>query len=315
MAKTIRKGKKVNTVAAQNDGNGGGDKTAVRIAEMVLEALDKGVSPWHKAWKGGMMPQSAITGRAYRGINVFLLGMLPYEVPRYLTFKQCTELGGKVKKGEHGHLVQFWKPMKKVEKDEATGDEKTRHFLLNKSYIVFNVAQCEGLPEKFYKGLELKNHEPIKEAEAMWDGYEDKPNTSFTDGDSAFYVPSADIINVPKMGQFDSPEAFYATLFHEGVHSTGHEKRLNRKSFSQFGTEKYSEEELTAELGAQLLCQMCGITTTLENSAAYCKSWAKFLRENRARVILDAASRAQKAVDYMTGKLKKEGGEKAEDGE
>lgn len=301
MAKVMSKGKKVNTATAANE-SGHEDKTAARIAEMVLEALDNGVSPWHKAWKGGMLPQSAITGRPYRGINVWLLGMLPYDVPRYLTFKQCTELGGKVKKGEHGHMVQFWKPIRKSETDEVTGEERTKSFLLNKSYIVFNVSQCEGLPEKYYKGNEIKHHEPIKEAEAMWAGYADKPNTAFTDGDRAFYVPSMDVINVPKMGYFDSPAEFYATLFHEGVHSTGHEKRLNRKSFAKFGSETYSEEELTAELGAQLLCQLCGITTTLKNSAAYCEGWAKYIRENRTRAILDAAARAQKAVDYIMGK-------------
>lgn len=304
MAKVMRKGKKVNNTAAENGADK--DKTAARVAELILEALDKGVSPWHKAWKGGTLPQSAITGKPYRGINVWLLGLLPYEVPRYLTFKQCSEIGGKIKKGEHGHLVQFWKPMKVVENDAETGEEKTRRFLLNKCYIVFNVSQCEGLPEKYYKMMELKKHEPIKEAEAMWNGYADKPKTSFTSGDSAFYRPSTDEIEIPQMGQFESPEEFYAALFHEGVHSTGHEKRLNRKSFAYFNSEKYSEEELTAEIGAQLLCQLCGITNTLKNSAAYCEGWAKFIRENRTRAILDAAARAQKAVDYIMGKKREE---------
>lgn len=278
------------------------DFTADKIVEMILEALDKGVSPWHKGWSGGIMPCSAVTGKPYRGINVFLLGMLDYKVPRYLTFKQCQNLGGRVKKGEHGHIVQFWKPVTKVEKDELTGDEKENSFLVNKYYTVFNVEQCDGLPEEFYKVEGVKEHKPIEEAEEMWNGYADKPVTNFTDGDSAFYVPSNDEINMPKMGYFDSPEEFYATLFHEGVHSTGHEKRLNRKIRNEFGSEKYSEEELTAEIGAQLLCQMCGITTTLKNSAAYCKGWAKYIKSAPKMSLIYAASRAQKAADYIMGK-------------
>lgn len=281
------------------------DFTAEKVADMILKALDEGVSPWHKTWAGGLMPCSAVTGKPYRGVNILLLGLLGYECPRFLTFKQCQNLGGRVKKGEHGHIVQFWKPIVNKVTDEETGETKSKSFMMNRSYIVFNVSQCEGLPEELYKVGEIKEHKPIEEAEAMWKGYANKPNTVFTDGDEAFYMPSRDEINVPKMGHFDSPEEFYATLFHEGVHSTGHESRLNRKIRNDFGSEKYSEEELTAEIGAQLLCQMCGITTTLENSAAYCKGWAKYIRKAPKMSIIYAASRAQKAADYIMGKMEK----------
>ena len=286
------------------------DFTADKIAEMIIAALDKGVSPWHKSWKGngGLMPCSAFNGKPYRGINILLLGLLGYEVPRFLTFKQCESLGGKVKKGEHGHIIQFWKPLSVKEKNEVTGETEIKSILMNRYYTVFNVSQCEGLPEKLYKieQGEIKEHKPIEEAEEIWEGYADKPQTEFTDGDEAFYAPSRDLISVPKIGHFESPEEFYCALFHEGVHSTGHEKRLARKFGGGFGSETYSEEELTAEIGAQLLCQLCGITTTLENSAAYCKGWAEYLRESPKRSIIYAASRAQKAVDFILGNMKKE---------
>lgn len=271
------------------------------VVKTILEALDKGISPWHKGWHGGSEPCSAKTGRKYRGINRLLLGFLPYETPKYLTFKQCQELGGRVKKGEKSHLIVLWKPCKKEEELED-GTKKTRNFMLMRHFNVFNVAQCEGLPEEMYKNSEgEKEHKPIEEAEAMWAKYDDKPNTVFTNNDAAFYVPSMDVINVPKMGLFDSPEEFYATLFHEGIHSTGHESRLNRDLGGGFGSEKYSCEELTAEIGAQILCQMCGIESTLENSAAYCKSWAKHIRNSPKKEIISAAQRAQKAVDYIMG--------------
>lgn len=288
--------KKYSNTAAKID-------TAERIAEIIIEQLDKGTSPWHKDWKGNV-PQS-VDGRPYRGINLLLMGMLPYATPKYLTFNKCKELGGMVKKGEHGHLVVYWKRYVKVEKDEATGEETNRMLWFLRPYTVFNVEQCEGLPESCYKMGNVKEHQPIAEAEAIWNGYEDKPETEFTDEDRAFYRPSDDSVHVPSMKYFNSPEGFYATLFHEGVHSTGHKSRLNRTFGEFFGTEQYSKEELVAEIGAQLLCQNCGITRTLDNSIAYCKSWAKCLRGMKAKEIIGAAGRAQKAVDWIMGNREK----------
>ena len=295
----------------KNTKNGGNKvTTAERLAQVIIDQLEKGVSPWHKTWKG-VVPQS-IHGRPYRGINALLLGLLDYEVPRYVTFNQAKKLGGMVKKGEHGHLVMFWKTGAVEEKDgkgnvilKNDGTPKMRRTFLMVPYTVFNVSQCEGLPEKFYKMDEVKKHEPIVEAEAIWNGYADKPVTEFTNGDAAFYVPGCDIINVPKMKFFDSAEEFYATLFHEGCHSTGHKKRLNRDMGGRFGSEKYGKEELVAEIGAQLLCQNCGITRTLENTAAYCEGWCKALKGMRANEIVNAASAAQKAADWILGTFKK----------
>lgn len=292
--------------------NKGGNKvtTAERLAQVIIDQLEKGVSPWHKTWHG-LVPQS-IHGRPYRGINALLLGLLDYEVPRYVTFNQAKKLGGMVKKGEHGHLVMFWKTGSVEDKDDKgnviikkDGTPKMRRTFMMVPYTVFNVAQCEGLPEKCYKMDAVKKHEPIAEAEKIWEGYEDKPVTSFTNGDSAFYVPGRDVINVPKMELFDTAEEFYATLFHEGCHSTGHEKRLNRDMGGGFGSEKYGKEELVAEIGAQLLCQNCGITRTLKNTAAYCASWCKALKGMRANEIVNAAGAAQKAADWILGTFKK----------
>jgi len=303
--------KKVNKVSATADDSK--NYTADKIANLILEQLDKGVCPWRKTWKGGLVPQS-VDGRPYRGINALILGTLPYETPRYLTFAKAKEMGGSVKKGEHGYPVILWKPAKSVEKDkdgnpvlDKDGNPKMHRFFTMRGYTVFNVAQCDGLPESCYKVEERKEHEPIKEAEELWGKYDDKPTTRFTNGNSAFYSPARDEINVPNMNLFDSPEEFYATLFHEGVHSTGHKSRLHRFDGGDgFGSEKYSKEELVAEIGATLLCNMCGITMTLENAAAYCKSWAEHIRGERSVEIVYAAARAQKAADWIMGKKFKE---------
>lgn len=133
--------------------------------------------------------------------------------------------------------------------------------------------------------------------------YRNRPEIIY-DNARAFYNPARDIIGMPRFEQFSSPEEYYATLFHELIHSTGHEARLNRYSFSarvRFGDDRYAKEELVAELGAAFLCCECGFfPQTQKNSAAYIASWLKGL-EDHPTLLFWAASNAQKAVQYMLG--------------
>ena len=278
---------------------------AERIVSLLLEKLDQGISPWHMPWKCMGVPQS-VDGRPYRGINALLLALNPYKQPKYLTFNRCKALGGNVKKGERGHYVVFWDRISKKETRED-GTEETRSFFIIKGYTVFNVEQCEGLPKKCYVDCTQTEHNPIAEAEAIWEGYADRPELKHINPNEAYYSPSKDYINTPEPSQFESAEAYYSTLFHEASHSTGAEKRLNRLTKTHFGTEAYSEEELVAEISAQILCQSCGITRTLDNAAAYCESWAKHLRGESARNIVGACSAAQKAADYILGGAQNDG--------
>jgi antirestriction protein ArdC len=107
---------------------------------------------------------------------------------------------------------------------------------------------------------------------------------------------------MPDRQTFSSAEEFYSTLFHELTHSTGHPLRLNRSSlteFERFGDEKYSSEELVAEMGAAFLCGFAGIDNrTVNNSAAYLRSWLEVFKKD-SRLVLVAAGQAQKAVDLI----------------
>lgn len=276
---------------------------AERIVNIIIDKLEQGVSPWHMPWNCCGVPQS-IDGRPYKGINALLLALNPYKQSKYLTFNRCEKLGGKVKKGEHGHYVVFWDVVSK-EVEQEDGTKKIEKFFILKGYTVFNIEQCEGLPQKYYENTDC-HHEPIAEAEAIWNGYSDKPALVHDNPNQAYYSPSKDIINLPNMEQFDNAEAYYSTLFHEASHSTGAEKRLNRLTRTFFGSEEYSAEELVAEISAQILCQSCGITRTLPNAAAYCKSWASHLKGENAKAIVSACTKAQKAADYILGKKDEE---------
>lgn len=293
--------------------NNGKFDTAKALADRLIEMLDKGVSPWHKSWNCGELglPRSS-TGRVYRGLNVFILGLMGYKNPYWLTFRKAKELGGNVKKGEKGCPVMYWSRREFEVKDKdgnvvigKDGKPEKRSAMLIRGYTVFNAEQCEGLPDKFYpkppKGSENKVA-PHKGAENIWAGYKDAPKVTHGWAGCS-YSPVGDEIRMPHKKAFDSIEEYWAALFHEGCHSTGHETRLGRKFGSHFGSEPYAKEELIAEMGAQILCQNCGITRTLENTAAYCKSWASAIRSmpDYGKAIVCAAAQAQKAADWIMG--------------
>ena len=209
------------------------------VTDKILAMLDEGVVPWHKPWTT-TGPINAVSGKAYRGINVWLLGMAPYSDTRWITFKNAKALGGSVKTGEKGTMVVFWNWIKK---NEGTPEETSVAFL--KYYTVFNVEQCENLDESKLYVVENKGeiNETQSLAEAIINGYPSAPKL-YHGGDSAHYTPSTDIIQLPDMVSFDSSDAYYQASFHEHAHSTGHESRLNRNIKNVFGCGDYSIEEL-----------------------------------------------------------------------
>ena len=125
-------------------------------------------------------------------------------------------------------------------------------------------------------------------------------------GSKAFYSPITDRVTLPTPDLFASAEEYYATGFHELIHSTGHEKRLARESILEaapFGSATYSVEELVAEMGAAYLCAESGISpAVIENQAAYLAGWLNKLRHDRGLVIR-AAGQAQRAADYVLRRM------------
>lgn len=265
------------------------------VTNQIIEKLEQGTIPWRKPWVNGGAAVNWKTQKPYRGINTLLLP--PGE---YATFKQISEAGGKVKKGEKSSIVVFWKWLEKEDQDT---DEVEKIPLL-RYYRVFEInTQCEGLESKRKIEKEFE-HDPIEVAEEIFKGYINSPSYSWLGG-SATYNPLRDHVNVPPMKDFPKIEEYYSTLFHEMMHSTGHKNRLNREGITSqtahFGSETYSKEELVAEIGASFLCGKAGISNdTIENSSAYIQSWLRVLKDDKT-LIVKASQQAQKGADLILG--------------
>jgi antirestriction protein ArdC len=281
------------------------------VTDKILEALEKGVIPWRRPWRGEQAaPRSASTVRPYRGINAFLLALQAdaagYESPYWLTYKQAQALGANVRKGERSALVVFWKEWET--EDRETGEEIKVPVL--RYFNVFHASQCDGLGGKYTEVPAAPVHpfEPIELCQRVVAGYDNSPTIEHS-GFKACYRGSVDKVYMPRPERFERPQEYYSTLFHELAHSTGHATRLARKGITDansFGSDPYGREELVAEMSAAFLCGHCGIeTATIENSSAYISSWLRTIRQD-ARLVVQSAAAAQKAADWILGR--QEGG-------
>lgn len=283
------------------------------ITEKIIKMLEQGTVPWHKPWKGSdgqtlFPPANAVSNRPYRGVNVFLLLVQGYQSRYWLTYKQAQQLGGNVKRGEKGTMIVFWKPTSYTKKNDD-GSTEEKDSLVLRYYTVFNTEQCENV--KLPKGRAVVEpvdgmddkpaFTPIEACAAVYLNMPDRPMLQHRGG-QAYYNKNGDYIVLPEQTAFDSPEEYYSTLFHEMTHSTGAKKRLDRKTLVDavaFGDTNYSKEELVAEMGASFLAGHCGIDhKTLGNSAAYLAGWISKLK-GEPKLVIGAASAAQKAVDFI----------------
>lgn len=270
------------------------------ITNRIIKQLENGVVPWHKPWSGvANGAYNRISKKPYSLLNQMLLE----HDGEYATYKQWSDLGGKVRKGEKSEIVVFWKILNVEENKDGKVEKKSIPLL---RYInVFHISQVDGVEPKTIKLIE---HSPIEEAEKIKIDYADRENIVIKEliTDKAFYSPSRDSIQVPCKKQYKDIMEFYSTLFHEMIHSTGHRDRLHRldseTKLASFGSEEYSKEELIAEIGSAFLMNHIGIETfkTFNNSAAYIQSWLKVLR-NDNRFIVSASSKAEKAMKYILG--------------
>jgi antirestriction protein ArdC len=277
------------------------------ITARFIDQLKRGTVPWQKPWAG---VQNIVSKKPYRGINSLILGGSDFQSPYWLTFKQAHDLGGNIKKGEKATPVIYYKLFEK--RDDrgnmilGSNGRPTRIPFIRWSNA-FNLEQTEGI-EAPAQTIDLNPLQPLEKAAKIVE--EAKICPIYHTGFAAVYSPGEDVIRMPAQKTFRSPEAYYQTLFHEMTHSTGHASRLDREGVTlpiKFGSERYSKEELIAELGASFLSNEAGILNQVQfdNSAAYLGSWIEKF-ENDPKMIFTASSQAQRSTDFILGVEQKE---------
>ena len=289
-----------------------------QVTDRIIAGLEQKGLAWFKPWDAGQdtqLPINNVTGRPYSGLNTLLLTIEQmekgYANNEWLTFKQAKSAGGQVKKGSKSTWVVFWnisykgedgKYYRKIE-DMPAGMAFDKVFS-PRIWSVFNVEQVDGVEPRRQPVEASGEFSPIEQAAKVYELYpNDKRPSLGHGGGSAFYSPVKHHVQMPKPETFVTSDDYYKTLFHELVHSTGHESILKRlDKVAAFGSESYSKEELVAEIGCQFLVGLTGIQPKddEQNSQAYINNWIAKLKE-QPKMALSAANNAMKAVDFITG--------------
>lgn len=291
------------------------DKVLAVLTEIIIRNINENKKlPWHRPWFGAARyakngtdinaPRNIVTNRAYRGINYMLTSLAGFPSPFWMTFDQARAKKLYLKPGQHYTPIVKWI----IDEDEPG----KMVFKGCRYFQAYNLSQFKDWETVKTPDAELEIVEPevnenkfIESAEEIVKNYKNVPEINYN-GNKACYIPSIDLVKVPAIESFVSSEAYYATLIHELVHSTGHENRLKRKGVAEgmdgFGGKNYSFEELVAEIGSCFLCNKIGIDSekVFENSVAYIQGWLEKFN-NDVKMLPMAAQMAQKAVDYILG--------------
>jgi antirestriction protein ArdC len=303
-----------------------------KVKQALLEGLQKEGLQWFKPWKSGdNAPINHFSGRAYQGFNQFFLNAVMksrgYESNEWATLNSIVKAGFRVKSDEMTKYseVYNWKISYCVFKPKGSGkwyskleecikkekcEAKDVYHSFSLFYFrVYNISQIEGDIKPRRVPTEEVEVTPIESAEKVIRDYENA-NTDLiikeVEQDRAYYSPSEDKIVMPLKKQFKNVDNYYKTLFHEMIHSTGHESRLKREGivdFTYFGADTYAFEELIAESGAMMLSGLSGICTDCgddeTNSQAYINGWVKRVKMEDSKAIVSALTKSAKAVDYI----------------
>lgn len=274
-----------------------------RVTDAIVNAIESGIGqyrmPWTVRQDKGFSPLSVGSAKPYRGINTLVLWAQSqskgYNSALWGTYQQWQELGGQVRKGEHGSPVVYWGTYEKQTGEDQ--DEKSHRGLFAKGYTVFNIEQVDGckLPKRFEP--KLSHNERI----AHGDSFFANIGVEIRDGGNrAFYRPDTpEAVYIPGFDQFPDPVDYYSVLAHECTHWTSHASRCDRQLGKRFGDDAYAVEELIAELGsAYTMARLELELTPREDHAQYIHSWLRVLKADK-RAIFTAASKAQQAADFL----------------
>lgn len=276
------------------------------LVDKVIANMDKGYI-WEAGWDiNALRSQNPVSGAKYNGINKLSLGYVVsennYQDPRFVTFKQAQDNNWKVKRGEHGHLCEYWIWTTKVEKENENGEKVKVEVPLDRPkvsyFTVFNMEQIEGNYPKFELPTKL-SHDNLVEIANDLIASSRCPIKEVAQS-RAYYSPFNDDITLPLRDSFSSSEDFLATLIHEMAHSTGEELGRQMSTGGKMSPE-YAKEELVAELSSLFLKAELGIANEgkhFENHSAYLNGWNSMLKSD-PNELYRASKEADKACEFI----------------
>lgn len=272
------------------------------ITNVILAKLEQGVLPWKRPWARRNQRPLRHNGEPYSGINYFYLSIIAdahgYQSPYWMTYRQASELGAQVRKGEEGAYSVYYARSVKYDTTRNTGEDEARAFSFLKYYYVFNCAQIDNLPAHYHPAPPEPRRPCELQAEARA-FLESIPVPVTHRGDDAYYSPSSDTITLPPPEAFHTIEDYFSTRAHECLHSTGAKHRLNRQFGKKFGDAAYAFEELVACMGEVKLCAQFDLPVELhDNHASYLSHWLAILKTDKMAII-QAAAKADQAIRWL----------------
>lgn len=282
------------------------------VTDQIIEAIETSQAagfqlPWHRAGASVFMPKNAVTGNAYRGINVVSL-WASSEVNRFTTgtwatYKQWQSIGAQVRKGEKSTLGAYYDRFIPKDAEDSDDDQEPEPVWFAKAFRVFNADQVDGYQPEDLPETSLV--ERVSQADKL---VQSTGADIRHGGGRAYYRLSTDRIQMPDEERFKdtetstATEGYYSTLFHELTHWTGREDRCERDLNNRFGDDAYAMEELVAELGAAFLCAELEISPQpREDHAGYIQHWMEVMKADK-KAIFAASARANEATAYLKDK-------------
>lgn len=291
--------------------------------DRILENLDSvNANEWESySTLYNVLPSNLFTKKRYNGFNLIALYLDAIAKKcsslKYATFNSISKAGGRLKKGSKGCVIEYFSimyknpetnkniPLEAVKLMNEEQKSKLIKLAILKNYVVFNSQFIENIDEI---NLDIEIEEPQENEIFEIENCENFISKIIVNGnlklkfgiqETAFYTPNFDFVKLPKKELFISTPKYYSTLFHEVIHWTGHNSRLDRNLIGYNDKESYSFEELIAEMGSMLCCLQFGIFDEFINSVRYLKFWSLANSQDREEVIRKAFTESKRAKKYL----------------
>lgn len=294
------------------------------VFDDILKQMAKGVPPWRIPWTDSLYwivigsmkylaPEWPSNVRAPLVLFGVYNGIVLLTHARTQKYRTNLWVSDKVVKGLKAELVSNDEHPVAITNFDEIGNRMGKR-------LVYNIDQVKDCEKTLGLTLEVVPRAPPKKkydkSEMLLLRLKDKRHLKIKHHNAAAYSPSFDVVLMPAIEKFNLSSDgtsgdteglahYWATLWHEVIHWTGHPSRLNRERHREWGDQIYAFEELVAELGSAFLCAHLEIEGKLQH-ASYLDSWYRQLKQEQEtggeiapRSLITASILASAAKDFV----------------